>query len=111
MRAPGTYGGARQPSQFLCLILKMLQIQPDREVILEYILQDSYKYLRILGAHLIHLSLYKRLYFCFSLNSINLLSTPCSPARHACSHWHCRQLHAACAQGCPIRVVSYGSIL
>lgn len=25
----GTYGGARKPSPFLCLVLKLLQIQPD----------------------------------------------------------------------------------
>ncbi len=30
----GTYGGRRRPSKFICLMLKLLQIQPDREVIL-----------------------------------------------------------------------------
>ena len=32
----------------------MLQIQPDREVVLEYILQEDYKYLRLLLS-LIHI--------------------------------------------------------
>lgn len=46
----GTYGGRRRPTRFLCLFLKMLQIQPDEEVILEYIKQPDLKYLRALGA-------------------------------------------------------------
>lgn len=46
----GTYGGRRRPAKFLCLFLKMLQIQPDEEVILEYIRQPDLKYLRALGA-------------------------------------------------------------
>eukprot|EP00927_Polykrikos_kofoidii_P017833 TRINITY_DN18171_c0_g1_i1.p1 TRINITY_DN18171_c0_g1~~TRINITY_DN18171_c0_g1_i1.p1 ORF type:complete len:459 (-),score=96.22 TRINITY_DN18171_c0_g1_i1:551-1927(-) len=45
----GTYGGRRRPAKFLCLILKMLQIQPDEDVILEYIKQSDLKYLRALG--------------------------------------------------------------
>jgi len=46
----GTFGGRRRPAKFLCLFLKMLQIQPDEEVILEYIKQSELKYLRALGA-------------------------------------------------------------
>lgn len=45
----GTYGGRRRPAKFLCLFLKMLQIQPDDEVVLEYIKQPDLKYLRALG--------------------------------------------------------------
>lgn len=45
----GTYGGRRRPSRFLCLFLKLLQIQPDEEVVLEYIKQPELKYLRALG--------------------------------------------------------------
>merc|ERR1719253_2039920 len=45
----GTYGGRRRPAKFLCLMLKMLQIQPDEDVILEYIKQPDLKYLRALG--------------------------------------------------------------
>lgn len=39
----GIYGGSTKPTPFLCLILKMLQIQPDKEIIVEFIKQDSYK--------------------------------------------------------------------
>ena len=46
----GTYGGNRQPSKFLCLVLKMLQIQPDADIVLEFIKNTDYKYIRALGA-------------------------------------------------------------
>ena len=40
----GTYGGNRKPAKFICLILKMLQIQPDKDIIIEYIMNEDYKY-------------------------------------------------------------------
>ncbi|PFH36703.1 putative pre-mRNA splicing factor [Besnoitia besnoiti] len=46
----GTYGGKRQPAPFLCLVLKLLQIQPEEEVVLEFIKQEQFKYLRAVGA-------------------------------------------------------------
>jgi pre-mRNA-splicing factor 38A len=46
----GTFGGNRRPSKFLCLILKMLQIQPDEDIVLEFIKNKDYKYIRALGA-------------------------------------------------------------
>lgn len=48
--AGGTYGGTRQPSHFMCLLLKMLQLQPDKEIIVEFIKNEDYKYVRLLGA-------------------------------------------------------------
>merc|ERR1712188_43517 len=42
--------GSRKPTNFICLILKMLQIQPDRQIIVELIRNESYKYVRLLGA-------------------------------------------------------------
>eukprot|EP00197_Chlamydomonas_leiostraca_P012822 CAMPEP_0202860104 /NCGR_PEP_ID=MMETSP1391-20130828/1959_1 /ASSEMBLY_ACC=CAM_ASM_000867 /TAXON_ID=1034604 /ORGANISM="Chlamydomonas leiostraca, Strain SAG 11-49" /LENGTH=214 /DNA_ID=CAMNT_0049539239 /DNA_START=42 /DNA_END=682 /DNA_ORIENTATION=- len=48
--AGGTYGGQRKPTNFMCLILKMLQIQPDKEIIVEYIKNEDFKYVRLLGA-------------------------------------------------------------
>merc|ERR1712178_526535 len=39
-----TAGGNRKPTNFICLILKMLQIQPAKEVYLELILNEDYKY-------------------------------------------------------------------
>jgi pre-mRNA-splicing factor 38A len=46
----GTYGGNRMPTPFICLVLKMLQIQPDKEIIVELIKNEEYKYVRALGA-------------------------------------------------------------
>ena len=45
----GTYGGQRRPTKFLCLLLKMLQIQPEIEIVLEFIKNKDYKYIRLLG--------------------------------------------------------------
>ena len=45
----GTYGGARKPSKFVCLLLKLLQLQPDKDIIIEFIKNEDYKYVRILG--------------------------------------------------------------
>ncbi|XP_020892279.1 pre-mRNA-splicing factor 38A [Exaiptasia diaphana] len=46
----GTFGGNIKPTPFLCLLLKMLQIQPEKEIIVEFIKNDDYKYVRALGA-------------------------------------------------------------
>ncbi|OEH77467.1 pre-mRNA splicing [Cyclospora cayetanensis] len=46
----GTYGGIRTPSPFLCIVLKLLQIQPEKEIILEYLKQEDFKYLRAVAA-------------------------------------------------------------
>jgi pre-mRNA-splicing factor 38A len=40
----GVYGGNQRPSQFICLVLKLLQIQPEKDVILELISNDEFKY-------------------------------------------------------------------
>lgn len=39
----GTFGGNHQPTKFLCLVLKMLQIQPEKEIIIEFIKNEDYK--------------------------------------------------------------------
>lgn len=52
----GTFGGNRKPTPFLCLILKMLQIQPEKEIVVEFIKNDDYKYVRILGAFYLRLT-------------------------------------------------------
>lgn len=46
----GTFGGNRKPSAFLCLLFKMLQIQPEREIVLAYITNRNHKYVTVLGA-------------------------------------------------------------
>ncbi|ETW85618.1 hypothetical protein HETIRDRAFT_379633 [Heterobasidion irregulare TC 32-1] len=45
----GVYGNQR-PTEFLCLLLKLLQIQPEKEILLEYLQADEFKYLRALTA-------------------------------------------------------------
>lgn len=39
----GTFGGNQQPTPFLCLLLKLLQLQPEMEVIRAFIENDEYK--------------------------------------------------------------------
>jgi len=39
-----------KPTPFLCLILKMLQIQPEKDIIVEFIKNEEFKYVRALGA-------------------------------------------------------------
>ncbi|RKP14952.1 Pre-mRNA-splicing factor 38, partial [Piptocephalis cylindrospora] len=45
----GQYANTR-PTNFLCLTLKLLQIQPEKDIIYEYIQDKRFKYLRALGA-------------------------------------------------------------
>lgn len=46
----GTYGGNNKPTAFLCLVLKLLQLQPDKDIVVEFIRNEEFKYLRMLGA-------------------------------------------------------------
>ncbi|KAM7012244.1 pre-mRNA-splicing factor 38A [Labrus bergylta] len=46
----GVYGGNIKPAPFLCLSLKMLQIQPEKDIIVEFIKNEDFKYVRLLGA-------------------------------------------------------------
>uniref|UniRef100_A0A0A9YTA7 Pre-mRNA-splicing factor 38 n=1 Tax=Lygus hesperus TaxID=30085 RepID=A0A0A9YTA7_LYGHE len=46
----GVYGGNIKPTPFLCLTLKMLQIQPEKDIIVEFIKNEEFKYVRALGA-------------------------------------------------------------
>jgi pre-mRNA-splicing factor 38A len=43
----GTHGGNRKPTPFMCLVMKMLQIQPEKEIVIEFIKNDDYKYLSL----------------------------------------------------------------
>jgi pre-mRNA-splicing factor 38A len=51
----GMYGEPSKPSEFLSLVLKLLQIQPGKEIIYEFITNDEFKYLRLLGAFYLRL--------------------------------------------------------
>ena len=39
----GVFGGNVKPTPFLCLILKMLQIQPSKDIVVEFIKNPDYK--------------------------------------------------------------------
>ncbi|KRZ65604.1 Pre-mRNA-splicing factor 38A [Trichinella papuae] len=39
----GVYGGNIKPTPFLCLLLKMLQIQPEKDIVIEFIRQEDSK--------------------------------------------------------------------
>ncbi|TKA29845.1 hypothetical protein B0A50_03209 [Salinomyces thailandicus] len=52
----GTYGVTQKPTPFLCLAFKLLQLTPDKEVILFYLQQDDFKYLRALAAFYVRLA-------------------------------------------------------
>jgi len=51
----GVYGNQR-PTEFLCLVLKLLQIQPEKEILVEYLQADEFKYLRALAAMYIRMT-------------------------------------------------------
>ena len=38
----GVYGN-QKPTEFMCLLLKLLQIQPEKEILVEYLLVDEFK--------------------------------------------------------------------
>ncbi|CAH1955486.1 unnamed protein product [Acanthoscelides obtectus] len=52
----GVYGGNIKPTPFLCLILKMLQIQPEKDIVVEFIKNEEFKYVRALGAFYMRLT-------------------------------------------------------
>ncbi|CZT24850.1 related to PRP38-like splicing factor [Ramularia collo-cygni] len=54
----GTYGVAQKPTPFLCLAFKLLQLTPDKSIILFYLEQagEEYKYLRALAAFYVRLA-------------------------------------------------------
>ncbi|XP_045586834.1 pre-mRNA-splicing factor 38-like [Procambarus clarkii] len=62
----GVHGANSIPTPFLCLVLKMLQIQPETDIIIEFITQEDFKYARALGAFYLRL-------VCGSLNCYKFL--------------------------------------
>lgn len=52
----GVFGGNIKPTPFLCLILKMLQIQPEKDIVVEFIKNEEFKYVRALGAYYMRLT-------------------------------------------------------
>ena len=35
--------GNNKPTEFMCLLLKLLQIQPEKEILVEYLLAEEFK--------------------------------------------------------------------
>eukprot|EP00088_Acartia_fossae_P026267 TRINITY_DN2706_c0_g1_i4.p1 TRINITY_DN2706_c0_g1~~TRINITY_DN2706_c0_g1_i4.p1 ORF type:complete len:316 (-),score=98.92 TRINITY_DN2706_c0_g1_i4:173-1120(-) len=52
----GVFGGNIKPTPFICLVLKMLQIQPEKDIIIEFIKNEDFKYVRLLGAYYLRLT-------------------------------------------------------
>jgi len=50
VRSVGGVYGNQKPTEFMCLLLKLLQIQPEKEIVIEYLQADEFKYLRALAA-------------------------------------------------------------
>ncbi|ORX62179.1 PRP38-domain-containing protein [Hesseltinella vesiculosa] len=47
--------GNHEPTPFLCLVLKMLQLQPEKDIVIDLIKQEDFKYLRALAAFYLRL--------------------------------------------------------
>ncbi|KRT81436.1 hypothetical protein AMK59_6001, partial [Oryctes borbonicus] len=52
----GVHSGNIKPAPFLCLTLKMLQIQPEKDIVVEFIKNEEFKYVRALGAYYMRLT-------------------------------------------------------
>lgn len=52
----GVYGGNIKPTPFICLVLKFLQIQPEKDIVIEFIRNEEFKYVRALGAFYLRLT-------------------------------------------------------
>ncbi|KAL9606088.1 MAG: hypothetical protein Q9179_000714 [Wetmoreana sp. 5 TL-2023] len=51
----GTYG-QQKPTPFLCLLFKLLQLLPEREIVMLYLQQREFKYLTALAAFFVRLT-------------------------------------------------------
>jgi len=52
----GGHYGNQKPTSFICLLFKMLQLQPEKKIVIAYLEDDEYKYLRALAAMYIRLT-------------------------------------------------------
>lgn len=51
----GTWGAHRRPTPFLCLLLKMLMIQPEMAIVETFLSEKDFRYVRLLGAFYVRL--------------------------------------------------------
>ncbi|WVQ83065.1 hypothetical protein IAT38_005203 [Cryptococcus sp. DSM 104549] len=56
LKAIGGVTDRQTPTPFICLTLKLLQLQPEKEILIEYLLAEEFKYLRALAAFYIRLT-------------------------------------------------------
>lgn len=56
LRCIGGVFGNQRPTEFLSLLLKLLQIQPEKEILIEYLQADEFKYMRALAAMYIRMT-------------------------------------------------------
>ncbi|KAH8507241.1 hypothetical protein H0E87_009667 [Populus deltoides] len=71
----GNYGGNRKPTPFMCLVTKVLQIQPEKDIVVEFI-----KYVRVLVAFYLRLTgtdidVYRYLEPLWTLEALGALET------------------------------------
>lgn len=43
LRAIGGVTDRQTPTPFICLVLKLLQLQPEKEILIEYLLAEEFK--------------------------------------------------------------------
>lgn len=67
----GVYGN-QKPTEFICLLLKLLQIQPEKEILVEYLRADEFKLGRVFRYA------YKR--------TLTKAQISQSPGRNLCAH-------------------------
>ena len=83
----GVYSGNIKPAPFLCLTLKMLQIQPEKDIVIEFIKNEDFKYVRALGAFYLRLIGCKfNNYHFYDGRSLDLLLQHPALARHDALH-------------------------
>ena len=46
----GTYGMLKKPTKFIILLMKLITMRPSKEIIYEFIIDDTFKYVRLIGA-------------------------------------------------------------
>ena len=51
----GTYGELKKPTKFITLLMKLIMLRPSKEIIYEFIKDDTFKYIRIIGAFYIRM--------------------------------------------------------
>ena len=85
--AGGTFGGARKPCEFMCLTLKLLQIQPDKDIIIEYIKNDEFKYVRMLGDCLPCQT------YGLCVGCVQQVDASAARNEHMATHWVCSKVH------------------